>query len=225
MNRTLPFSALWGTLLAAAPMMLASSACDAPPDPRSSDDSPGAETTAQKQPAVNERIGGARAVEELHVAWPERSKIDAAVLSRAPSEARDAISKAVVPVLLPRAGVLVEQARVVAKPAFVAASMDGSAEESGLHLSISATKIVHRHAGIDRVAPARSVRAGRPAWVLQNEGIWSVSWEENGVSYVVDLECARPSEDARCATEDRVLAIVEDLAFVGGSFETRGGAK
>ena len=80
----------------------------------------------------------------------------------------------------------------------------------------------HRYPGMERIQPTHTVRQGKPAWVLPNEGIWSVSWEEMGVSYSLDVECERPKDDVRCQSADRAVAIVESLVLVGGSF---GGAK
>lgn len=170
-------------------------------------------------------VAGARAVDELRVTWPARAEVDTTLLARVPADARALIERSTVPVMLPRTRGLAERARFVAKPTFFAASIAGSEEHEGLHLAISATKIVHRHRGIDPLKATATVRGGKPAWVLQNETIWSVSWEEHGVSYVVDLECARPSEDARCESDAAILAIVEELTFVGGSFGASEGAK
>ncbi len=158
-----------------------------------------------------------RVISERNVAWPAPESIDAsAVAALAPAD-REALHRATVPVLLPRAPALLEAARLVVKPAFYAASIEGAADLAGTHLSISATKTVHRLAALHAEKTA-AVRGGKPAWVLENEGIWSVTWEENGLSYVADLECARPGEDARCASADALVAIVEGLVFVGGSF-------
>ena len=57
---------------------------------------------------------------------------------------------------------------------------------------------------------------GRPAWITQNESIWSATWEENGVSYVAEVECSRPT-DARCQSPDVLVELTESLVFVGGA--------
>jgi hypothetical protein len=127
-----------------------------------------------------------------------------------------------VPALVPALAGLVEPAVVIAKPNFYAVSTRGTGEHAGLTVSVSSSRVAHRYAGVPAVRPTDSVR-GRPAWITQNEGIWSVSFDEHGVSYVVEVECDRPGDDPRCASDAAVRAIAESLAFVGGSFD--GGAR
>ncbi len=195
--------------------------CEAPREP----EPPEQPATAEVREARGAAVPGARAVEELHVVWPAEASVDRRVKAALPAEARAAVDAATVPVLVPTRPSLVARAKVIAKPAFTAVALQGDGEDAGLTISISATKIVHRHPGIDAVSPRDHVRGGRPAWVLMNEQVWSVTWEEHGVSYVVDLECARPSEDARCASPDAVLALVEDLRLAGGAGLTKGAAR
>lgn len=160
-----------------------------------------------------------RTVSDRNVAWPSPATVDVEAASALSPVDRDAVGRSTIPVLLPRGRELLGGARVVVKPAFYAASIEGAGVLDGVHLSISATKTTHRHAAL-RAEKKASVRDGKPAWVLENEGIWSVTWEENGLSYVADLECARPGEDPRCASSEAVLAVVDGLVFVGGSFST-----
>lgn len=183
---------------------------------------PAAERAEQPARAVTP---GQRAVEELRVRRPHASELDGALRAALPADARASLDAASVPVLLPARSSLIDGAKLVVKPAFTAAALRGRGDDEGLTVSISGTKIVHRHAGIEAVSPRDRVRGGKPAWVLMNEQVWSVTWEEHGVSYVVDLECARPSEDARCASPDAVLAIVEELRLAGGAGLLVGGAQ
>lgn len=159
-----------------------------------------------------------KAVDEVHVAWPERSTIDASVLAGLPAEARELVKTSRVPVLVPRAASLLAAAKLVVRPAFTAVSIDGQGEHAGLNVSISATRVTHRYQGIPEARGPERVRGDKPAFITQNEGIWSATWRENGLSYVVEVECARPGEDARCRDDAFLRTVVEDLAFVGGAF-------
>jgi hypothetical protein len=85
---------------------------------------------------------------------------------------------------------------------------------------------MHRYAHLEEAAraavahPAKQRLRGTHGWVTQNEGVWSATWEEHGVTYVAEFLCDDPSE-ARCATADALLAEIESLAYVGG----QGGAR
>jgi len=197
-------------------LALATPACDAPPDVRTSQAPIVVEAA---KPAPQKHDVSTHAVDQLHVAWPDRSLLEDTVLDRLPEEARASIERSTLPVLVPRTGGLTERTQLAVKPAFYAASIRGEGEHAGIHVSVSATKIMHRYPGMPRAEKTERVRGDKPAWVLQNEGIWSVTWEEHGVTYVVELECARPYEDARCASAEHVVKIADELAFVGGTFD------
>lgn len=89
-----------------------------------------------------------------------------------------------------------------------------SARDGELTLSLHATDVVHsRGDGIEARERAHSVR-GRPALVLVNDGIRSVTWEEGTTSYVLEVECFRALEDPRCTEEAFVLELAEQLVEV-----------
>ena len=74
--------------------------------------------------------------------------------------------------------------------------------------SIHATDAVH-HAELNEEVPEAKLRVrGQPARTTVNEGIRSLSWEEAGVAYVIEVECEAPFEDARCTEAD----YIQDLA-------------
>jgi hypothetical protein len=204
-----------------AAFALAAAACEPGPTSDVDQRSPDGEL-----PTRTRDVPVSKAIDVTRVVWPERSSIDAATLGRLPEAARAKVGESLVPVMLPRGAGLVEVAKLVVKPAFTAVSMTGEGEHVGLTVSVSATRVSHRYADIPKVEGPSRVRGGKPAFVTQNEAIWSVTWFEHGVSYVVEVECARPSEDARCADDKFVTSLVEDLTFVGGAFDpAEGGAK
>jgi hypothetical protein len=86
-----------------------------------------------------------------------------------------------------------------------------SARDGEVTIALHATDIVHHagdgHADADRDQVVRD----RPARVLVNEGIRSVTWEEGAVSYVVEVECFHPFEDPRCTEDTFVLELANGL--------------
>lgn len=210
------------TKLLFAAFALAAAACEPGPTSDVDQRSPDGEL-----PTRTRDVPVSKAIDVTRVVWPERSAIDDATLGRLSQPARAKVSESLVPVMLPRAAGLVDKAKLVVKPAFTAISMTGEGEHAGVTVSVSATRVSHRYADVPEVKGPERVRGGKPAFVTQNELIWSVTWFEHGISYVVEVECARPSEDARCADDKFVRSVVEDLTFVGGSFDAaaQGGAK
>ncbi len=198
-----------GWLVACAP--------DAPPREGERD------TSTEAAPVV-ERLRP-RALDQLRVSWPDRSTVDAAVVASLSEDARVRVARSTVPVMLPADLDLTRAARVVDKPQFTTAAFSDRETGKGVSVFVSATKVAHRYGHIRPAERASQVRGGKPAWVLENESIWSVSWDEHGVSYVLEVECARPSEDPRCASPDFALSLVESLRFVGGSFAGEEGSR
>ncbi len=182
-------------------------ACEAGPA------SPGAPPNGEL-PTRSRDVPVDKATDVQRVSWPARAAVDAATFGQLPAEARAEVAKSQIPVLVPAA--MASTAKLVVRPAFTAVSITGTGEHLGLTVSVSATRVAHRYQNTPRA------KGDKPAWITQNELIWSATWRENGVSYVVEVECARPSEDPRCASDAFLRTVVEDLSFVGGSF---GGAQ
>lgn len=212
-----------------APVVLLASfcgvACNAPAEDTRGPSRPAAAAKPQSQREIEAKspvVLGAAKLEQRTVAWPAREAVDQEAVSRLAAPIREALAASVVPVLAPKDETLLSSLRPVVKPGFTSLSIRGAGQHQGLHITVGATSNVHRYPGMERITPTHTVRSGKPAWVLPNEGIWSVSWEEMGVAYSVDVECEHPQDDARCQSADRVVEIVESLVFVGGSF---GGAQ
>lgn len=176
------------------------SACEQTPPTPDRPPSAGLDTPAEAAP-----------VEIGRVVWPPDEQIDRAALAALPPPAAAAVRISEVPVLVPPRPALLAAATIIAKPNWTTFS----AGAEGITVSVMATRLAHRY---DHIPPARgtSTVRGQPAFVTQNEGIWSVTWMENGVSYTVDLECAS-HEDAACASEAAVLELAGALAYVGGA--------
>jgi hypothetical protein len=93
-----------------------------------------------------------------------------------------------------------------------------SYRDAELTISIHATDVSHPVVQDDELLqlppPGASVR-GEPARVTMNEQIQSVTWNEGPVSYVLEVECARPFEDVRCTESGFVLELADRLVPAG----------
>lgn len=215
-------------LVAALCFPLAIVGCQGSPEAKKNDVAPGTTATpvdiaAPKSLPKVDRLAPAgadvdeHAIDDLRVKWPAPAAIDSDAFSRLRSSEQQKIDRAPVPVLVPKTQGLLENLEIVVREQFVAASGDGTGAHKGVHVFVSATKLAHRyssHKPIERTHTVRSL----PGWVLQNEGIWSANWEENGVSYLAEVECSTPGSDTRCANSDYLMKLTDELVFVGGSF-------
>lgn len=154
--------------------------------------------------------GAAPVVVSPNVSWPSSNVIDRSALDAVDDAARVAIARSPVPVLLPRDHDRAS-ATVTADAEYYAASI----RRDDVTVAIQGTRLAHRYDSVDPHPGDRRLR-GLTGFVTENEGIRSASWVERGVAYSVDVECAN-TEDARCTGDAYVTAIVEDLAYVGGS--------
>lgn len=207
----------------AAASLVSLVACDAPESTGDRDlNAEQAAAPAQVAPAQLARPV-VKTLEIAEVRWPAREAIDTASLARLSEAAREAITRSRVPVLLPKRDALLERAVVMPSAQYTAVAIPAEDRQHGVTISLQANRLAHRYA---EVPPAlgRDVVRGHDAWITQNESIWSASWTEHGVSYVLELECARPGDDPRCANDAALRALAEELVFVGGSFEL-GGAR
>jgi len=169
--------------------------------------SPAASPGSEPAPATP----AAPAPEVGQVEWPPTDKLDQATLRALPQAGQAAVGASAVPVLVPRRPELLAGAVIVAKEHWT--SFWG--RTPAITVTVMATRMARRY---DHIPPTRAPRRvrGAPALITQNEGIWSATWTELGVTYTLDLECASP-RDAACASDAELLAIAEDLAYVGGA--------
>lgn len=148
-------------------------------------------------------------VVDQSVSWPAIA-VDGEALAALPEPSRRAVADSKVPVLLVSSPALLAAAKVMAKPRWTAVST----KADGLHVSLSATRSAHRHPHLGPVQGPDQVR-GQPAFITQNEAIWSASWMENGVAYVLEVECAS-LPDPRCDDDAQLRTLLDELAYVGG---------
>lgn len=144
------------------------------------------------------------------VTWPAADRLDRAALAGLAPAAVRAVARSPIPVLVPADAELLKGAALIARANWYSFS----ARSGGLTVSLSATRVAHRYEHIPPAAGTRQVR-GVGGFVTQNEGIWSVTWVENGASYTLDIECG-DSSDERCRSDAMVVAMSERLVYVGG---------
>lgn len=145
--------------------------------------------------------------------WPGDEQVDRAARARLTEEAARAVSGSVVPVLVPPASA--HLAKVVTGENFTAVSIS----DAGATIAIQASPLAFRYEGLPKIEGKETLRGIR-GFVTQNEAIWTASWNEFGVAYSVDVECAS-AEDARCKDDAYLRALVEALAYVGGKEAAR----
>ncbi|WP_437925002.1 hypothetical protein WMF37_39145 [Sorangium sp. So ce291] len=145
------------------------------------------------------------------VTWPPAASIDRSALAALPKTAFHAARTSQVPVLVPSRRELLTAPVIVAKEHWTSFW----AKTETLTVSLTMTRLSRKYPSIPPVRGARSVR-GKPAFITANEGIWTASWIENGVSYALDVECAAPESPA-CASDELVRELAAELVYVGGT--------
>lgn len=145
------------------------------------------------------------------VTWPAAASLDRGALEALPRKAAHAAMKSQVPVLVPR------RRELLASPVIVTRQHWTSfwARTEDLTVSLTMTRLSRKIPSIPPFRGAHFVR-GKPALVTVNEGIWSATWIENGVSYALDIECASPDAPS-CASDALVRELAAELVYVGGA--------
>jgi hypothetical protein len=191
----------WVSAMMALGVATCAAACaqDAPSAPSSSDP-PGNDVAREvERPSIV----------DVDVVWPAES-IDTVALAALSEQARGVIATSPVPAFVVAEGALLASAVVMAKSRWYAVS----ARADGVVVSLHASRAAHRYPHLPRAEGKQSVR-GLPAFVTQNEQIWSAAWIEGGVAYSLELECVS-LPDARCADDAHLMSLAARLAYVGG---------
>jgi hypothetical protein len=143
------------------------------------------------------------------VTWP-KAPPDPKVVSLLPKAVRAQVEVSAIPVLVPNDAALLAAGTLIVEPAYYA----WSARSSGATLNVHATRIAFKYDSVPPV-PGQKPMRGTKGFVTVNEGIYSASWIENGVSYSLDVEC-ESAKDARCRDDKYVLELTNGLSYVGG---------
>lgn len=150
-------------------------------------------------------------VEISPVVWPKKEQLDKATLETLSEESRRKVAVSTVPVLVPSDPKLLAVGMVMAEEVWFAFN----ASADGITVSVHGTRLAHKYDDIPKT-PGTTPMRGTKGLVTENERIRGTSWNENGVAYTVDLECASAT-DARCQSDKHVLEITDGLRYVGGA--------
>lgn len=136
--------------------------------------------------------------------------IDGVARAHLPKDEQAKVATSTVPVLVPKDGALLAVGVVMVEEVWTAFH----AQAGGVTVHVAGTRLAHVHPEVPPSPGQTALRAGKGR-VTVNEGIRQATFEENGVSYAVDVECAR-QDDARCTTDAYVVELTNALVFVGG---------
>lgn len=191
--------------------LAALSACAEPSTTLSEGTAEGRSKVMLSRPAAVMKPGAAASQVLAEIAWPEAERIDRRALSALPQAAAKVAATSRVPVLVPLRRELLVAPVIVARENWTSFW----ARTPEITVSQKMTRLAHVYEGLAPLRGPREVR-GAPAFVTTNEGIWSATWMENGVSYALDLECASPDAEA-CASDALLLELAAQLVYVGGA--------
>ena len=99
----------------------------------------------------------------------------------------------------------------IVEPYYYAASFSLDNETT---FSIIGTKIGYR-LDKSRTPNFNCVVRGINGIVDENVGIWSVTWSEYGVSYIIDIECSKQN-NTHCS-KGYIVQLANGLVYLGGS--------
>lgn len=179
------------------------------PAPPAVSSPPAAQAADLKRPDVVPRV------ERAEVDWAAAGaapQLDAAWLSEAQ---RAKIERAPVPMLWPADEALVRAAHVSVGPRWAAWHVQADGVTVRMHATdalVELPELVLNEVG--------EVMARRPYLITRTHQIVTVTFNRFGAGYALDVECARPMDDARCAQDTFVSGLMERLVVA-----PRGGAR
>ena len=145
--------------------------------------------------------------------WPRAASIDVSAQSALPAAVRDRLQESPLPVLIPSDRGLLAAA---GPPTIDSDKYTFTSRTPDLTVSILASVSAPSTDPQPRAQSLPRVQAGsRNIFLTQNEGIRVATWEENGVAYSAEVECAKAT-DVRCRDDRYLVSMIEKLAFVGG---------
>jgi hypothetical protein len=171
---------------------------------------PVAGSGGEAAPSPSEVVAERAQVVIKPVMWPEASAVDVGARGGLDETGRRAVDRSPVPVLLPAEPAWLATATVMSKQHWYALS----SFHDGVSLALRGTRLAHRYPAIAAQRGRSQVR-GQPAFVTTDRRIVSVAWQQYGVAYSLDLECAAP-DDRRCVDGSAAIGLADELVFVGG---------
>ncbi len=203
-------SAFW--LAVAAALALAGCAQEQAPSPsttrtRPLESSAPAQFDLQRERALKEQAQPAR--RRVHpIDWSEAAKypqIDVATLAL-DAEARARLEHAPLPALVPQKPALFRKATITSGPHWYAASLHAD----GYSVYVSGTNLETVIPELE--LPKRHPELKNDFRITRTDGIVTLTFNAFGAAYDIDVECARPTTDARCTQDDFAVALANSLA-------------
>lgn len=144
------------------------------------------------------------------VRWEEVDGRRQISTQRLSEQAREVVDDSPVPVLLPDDDLLLASAHITVGDAWYAASMSGDDHT----VAINGT---HRSHSAPRAGGAKEEDHRRPEGhtLSRTHGIVTLTFEEFGVAYAIDVECERPLENPLCVDDDYVISLAEGAGIAG----------
>lgn len=85
----------------------------------------------------------------------------------------------------------------------------------GLHMNIFGSRNARTIPGMEIPQAARD--AAGDYTIYRTHQVVTMSWRAFGVSYSINVECAKPMDDVRCTEDHFVVAVAEQLGMIGGA--------
>jgi hypothetical protein len=146
------------------------------------------------------------------VDWDEASGFKRLEPALLPASEQKKLAEIRLPILVPDDDELLASALVTHRQDWYAAAMETG---DGVDVYIRGTRKAYEVPGMEIPEAARE--AAENYTLTRTHAIVTVSWRSFGVSYNLDVECARPTKDERCTEDEFALDIVENLGVIGGT--------
>lgn len=146
------------------------------------------------------------------VDWEDARHFHQIALDRLDDGAQKVAADAPVPLLLPDDEQLLGSAHITLGEAWYVASMSGDDHS----VVFNGT---HRAHEIPGVSGKKEELHQRPTehTITRTHGIVTMTFEEFGVAYAVDVECERPLENELCTGDEYVISLVEGAGVLEGT--------
>ena len=166
--------------------------------------------TVEQRESEPEADGDETVLEEVD--WEEAQRRSAIAAGRLSEQAQKLAADSPVPLLLPDDDELLGSLHLTLGDAWYAASMRG-AEHS---VVFNGTHRTHR---APKAGGAKEDDHPREEGhtLTRTHGIVTLTFEEFGVAYAIDVECERPLENRLCVEDDYVLSLAENAGVAGES--------
>jgi len=178
------------------------------PQPTQSPEDPAAAALQARHERLSKSRVSAAGLFEQPIDWSAAR--EAAAPEATPAQLAALVDAVPMPVLLPSDPDLLASAKITKGEGWYGASM----KADGVHVALHGRSSAIRRPALR--AELGSEGLGQGPRVSRAHMITSVSFERFGVSYILDVECARPSQDARCSDGAFALSLQKSLAVAGG---------